>query len=290
MLHLPPLALSVVRLCLWLALLAAVFIPLERLFAVRRQKLARKALWSDLGYYFLNNLLPAAILVFPLSAVAWIAHHYVPYRLHIAMASMPTWARIVAILAVGEFGFYWAHRWSHQNRFLWRFHAVHHSAEEIDWLVNSRAHPFDMVFTRFFGLAPLMLLGLGLDQRAGQSPDPATLVVAIIGTVWVFFIHANVRWRFGWLEWVVSTPGFHHWHHTNDEHRDKNFASFLPVMDILFGTYHAPRRAWPERYGIDAPMAPGMAGQLIDPLLGAKRGAPATPPTDVLPQARSLVS
>jgi sterol desaturase/sphingolipid hydroxylase (fatty acid hydroxylase superfamily) len=265
--QLPPFALSAIKLGLWLILLGVVFVPLERLFAVRRQKIARKAIWTDIGYYFLNNLALAAILALPLSLVAWAGHHYAPYRLREAAASMPLWARLIATLVVGEIGFYWGHRWSHKSAFLWRFHAVHHSAEEIDWLVNTRAHPFDMAFTRLCGLLPIVMLGL--DRPAGPTAGLATAAVAITGTIWVFFIHANLRWRFGWLEWVVSTPAFHHWHHTNDQHRDRNFASLLPWIDILFGTHYMPRRAWPSQYGVDAPISPRMAGQLLNPLIEA---------------------
>jgi len=87
----------------------------------------------------------------------------------------------VLALMVGEFGFYWGHCWSHQIPFFWRFHSIHQEAEEIDWLVNTHAHPIDIVF--------------------------------------------------------VSTPAFHHWHHTRDEHINKNYASMLPIMDKLFGTW-----------------------------------------------------
>ena len=98
--------------------------------------------------------------------------------------------------------------------------------------------------------------------------DLVPILYALVGTVWSFFIHANVRWRFGWLEWLVSTPAFHHWHHTRDgpEYINKNYAAIFPWVDKLFGTFYLPKKQWPVKYGIDAPMAPGLAGQLLQPL------------------------
>ncbi len=69
-----------------------------------------------------------------------------------------------------------------------------------------------MVFGRFCGLVPIYVLGLG--GPVGPSGSLVPVLVALIGMVWGFFIHANLRWRFGPLEWLISTPAFHHWHHT----------------------------------------------------------------------------
>ena len=141
----------------------------------------------------------------------------------------------------------------------------------MDFLVNSRAHPVDMVFTRLCGLIPLYVVGLA-GPGAGGSAVPALVVV--IGTLWGFFIHANLRWRLGPLEWLAATPAFHHWHHTRTDHIDRNYASMLPVMDRVFGTYYLPRQ-WPDAYGTETPMPPSLGGQLIAPW---RAGSPATPP------------
>jgi sterol desaturase/sphingolipid hydroxylase (fatty acid hydroxylase superfamily) len=110
---------------------------------------------------------------------------------------------------------------------------------------------------------------LGLAQTTGARFDPTVALLMIIGTLWTFFIHANVRCRLGPLEWLVSSPAFHHWHHTNDEHRDRNFASIFPVIDRVFGTAWLPRH-WPPVYGIDAPVSPTLVGQLLEPLKGER--------------------
>jgi len=173
---------------------------------------------------------------------------------------------------LGEATYYWGHRAMHQIPLLWRFHAVHHAAEEVDWLVSTRAHPVDIALGHLCGLVPLYAFGLA--QPLGHSTDIAPLLFVVIGMAWGFFIHANLNWRFGWLERLVSTPAFHHWHHTRADHVDRNFASLLPFMDLAFGTYYLPRHL-PAEYGVRDPIATDMAGQLIEPF--GPRPAPAGP-------------
>jgi sterol desaturase/sphingolipid hydroxylase (fatty acid hydroxylase superfamily) len=271
---LPPFAVNIVRLIVWLFLLMLIFAPLERLFAIRPQNIFRKNFLVDMGYYFLNGILPKALLVFPVAAIAWAMHRLVPGAVHEWTASLPMSARLIAALVVGELGFYWGHRWTHEIPLLWRFHSIHHSAEEMDWIVSSRAHPLDIVFVRLCGFVPLYAVGLAQPAAGGQL-DVVTLFVLLVGTMWGYFIHANLRWRFGWLSVLISTPAFHHWHHTNDEHVDKNYASMLPIMDILFGSWYMPKKLWPPKYGISTPMPPGLDGQLIHPFLPQRESAPA---------------
>lgn len=263
----PAFFLEVFRLTVWLALLAAIFVPLERLFGVERQRVFRKEFAVDLGYFFINGLVASTAVAFPLALAAAAAHRFMPWTLLHAIASVPFWPKLVIAILVAETGFYWGHRLTHEIPFLWRFHAVHHSAEELDYLSSTRAHPIDIVFTRLCGYVPLYVFGL-----AQGSAAPALIV--IIGTIWSFFIHANVRFRFGWLEWVIATPGFHRWHHTNDALRDRNYAPLLPLLDVIFGTLHLPK-SWPTCYGIDAEMPPSLTGQLLQPLIpGERRPAP----------------
>ena len=263
----PPFMLTVIKLCIWLALLSVIFVPLERIWALRRQKVSRKAFWTDLIYYFGNSILPNMALVFPVAVLASVAHRIIPGGWHALVASMPLWARLTAIFVVGEIGFYWGHRMSHEIPFLWRFHAVHHSAEEIDWLVNTRAHPVDIVIGRFCGFVPLYLLGLAQPTR--NAADLWPLLLTLAGTIWGFFVHSNLRWRFGPLEWLIATPGFHHWHHTHTDHRDRNYAAMLPWIDRIFGSYYVPKKQWPERYGTDTPVSPNIVLQLVHPFLAS---------------------
>ena len=265
----PELLSSVGRLTVWLVLLVSIFVPLERLLALHPAKIWRKQVGVDLAWYFINSLLPAAIIAIPLAILAKLLLNFNPFGFYSIVATWPIWLKMLVALFVNDLGAYWGHRASHAFPVLWRFHAVHHSAEHMDWLVNTRAHPFDMVFTRLSGLAPVYLLGLA--QSKGNHGDTAVAVVTILGTIWSFFIHSNIRLRLGPLEWLISTPAFHHWHHTNDEHHNRNFAAIFPVIDRVFGTSWLPKH-WPPEYGIDAKTSQTLSGQFLDPLT-AKRKA-----------------
>lgn len=259
--HLPGLAVDVLRLSLWLVLLAVLFVPLERCFGERHVGRPRTELFSDLGFYFISSLLPAALLAVPLALVAVAGQRFLPDAVPATLGALPLWAKLLLGLFIGEVGTYWGHRLSHESPWLWRYHAVHHSTEQLYFLANTRTHPVDMVVTRLFGLTPLYLLGLAGPGAAGSA---APVLLLLIGTVWGFFIHANLRWRFGPLEWLVATPAFHHWHHSKFEHINRNYASTLPVLDRLFGTHHLPAE-WPASCGIEAPMPASLAGQLLAP-------------------------
>lgn len=270
--NLPGIVVDVLRLSLWLVLLAVLFVPLERFFGERHAGRSRTELWSDLGFYFISSLLPAALLAVPLALVAVAGQRWLPDAIPATLSILPLWGKLVLGMLIGEVGTYWGHRLSHEIPWLWRYHAVHHSTEQLYFLANTRTHPVDMVVTRLFGLTPLYLLGLAGPGVAG-SAVPALLL--LIGTIWGFFIHANLRWRFGPLEWLVATPAFHHWHHSKFEHINRNYASTLPLLDRLFGTYHLPR-AWPAECGIEAPMPKTLTGQLAAPFRHTgKREVPA---------------
>jgi len=269
--HLLPGLTSIARQCAWLLLLAIVFVPLERLFALHPRKFFCKPLGQDVGYYFISSLVPSLLLALPLSMVAVGAHALVPYRMQAAVAAWPLWQRIVVGFFVGEIGFYWGHRWVHQISFLWRFHSVHHSAKHVYFLTSARAHPVDNVFIRLCGLVPAYVFGVASPLTPSGNLVP--IMIVIVATMWGFFIHSNVRWRLGPLEWLIATPGFHHWHHTLGGERDRNFASMLPLMDWMFGTLHLPRNQWPAAYGIEATLPPSLAGQLMYPLLPQRADA-----------------
>ena len=145
------------------------------------------------------------------------------------------------MVLVADLTQYWVHRTFHTVGFLWPFHAIHHSVEEMDWLAGSRLHLVDVILTRGLTYIPIFVLGFS---------RPALLVYVFLVAAQATFIHANVRWTLTPLRRLVATPAFHHWHHSADEAaRDKNFAIHTPLWDLVFGTYYLPNH-WPTRYGL----------------------------------------
>jgi len=245
-----------------LLVLGMIFMPVEALFWLRRQKVLRHGWQIDLKHFFVSHagvqLLSFAALIPAQMLFSWA----VQPDFQRVIAAQPLWLQFIEMIALVDLATYWIHRAFHQIPWLWRFHAIHHSSTEMDWLAGSRIHPVDALLTRAVAFIPVFVLGFA----------PAALYSYLVFVSFhAVFIHANVRWRFPVLRWMLSTPQFHHWHHTCDaEGLDKNFAQFLPLWDRLFATVHLPH-GWPRRYGIDHFQAPqSYLEQLASPFRSRK--------------------
>jgi lathosterol oxidase len=244
---------------------SAVYVPLERLFARDpSQPIVRRGFGTDLTYFFVSSLLVQITTLLTMKPAMVFFAWARPDALAAWVAELPFLVQVPALLFVADVTQYWVHRAFHRIPWLWRFHAIHHSAECMDWLAGSRLHLVDAVATRAITYVPIYLLGFG---------EPALFAYVLWVVVQATFIHANVRWELRPLRNLLATPAFHHWHHSAEpEAVDKNFAVHLPVLDRLFGTYHLPDR-WPKSYGLvgDA-VPPGYVRQMTYPF--RHQGAP----------------
>ncbi len=258
-----------------LIVFSAVFIPLEKMFGrLDHGGVFRKGWGVDLTYFFVAALM-VQITVFltlkPAVALFWWA--VIP-GLQAAVKSQPYWLQFLEIMLIADLVQYWVHRTFHEVSWLWKFHAVHHSAEVMDWMAGNRLHVVDLAITRSLIYLPSFLLGFA---------DPPMYAYIVFVAVQSVFIHANLNLDLGWLGYVIAGPRFHHWHHgCEKEAIDKNFAVHFPFIDMLFGTFHLPPGRWPAQYGVHNNDVPdSYLGQLAYPFLPSKKEPP--PPTAAMP-------
>lgn len=250
-----------------LPLLGLAFTLLAHLWPVAPHQRLLRPLWlTDLGYWLLSPLLGRGAvriaLILVLAPVVFLLYRTLdPDRLQGfgPLAAQPLPLQAIEVLLLADLAGYWSHRLFH-GRQLWRFHAVHHSARELDWLAAARVHPLNELGSRILATVPLVALGFHPLVLAGYAP---------FLTLYAVFLHANLNWDFGPLRAVIASPVFHRWHHSRDTAaRDRNFAGFFPFWDILFGTYHMPRGQRPSELGIDEPMPASLWRQLLYPFKG----------------------
>lgn len=243
-----------------LFLLALAFVPIERLFPRRPDQGVFRPGWTtDLAHFGASHALVQAMSFLVLLPATALLGLWQPAGLQAAVRSWPAWLQLPACVLVADLAQYAVHRLFHGVPLLWRFHAVHHSSEALDWLAGSRLHLVDALVTRSLVLVPLVLLGFS---------SSALLAYLVFVSFHAVLVHANLRFRLQALEPFLVTPRFHHWHHAAEpEARDRNFAVHLPWIDRLFGTRLLPEDgAWPARYGLDGrPVPPGWLGQLAFP-------------------------
>jgi sterol desaturase/sphingolipid hydroxylase (fatty acid hydroxylase superfamily) len=240
-----------------LVLAAAVFMPFERLAGLHTaQPVFRRGWAMDALTGLMNGLLLYGALLIALGALDAAAAAAAPQLRH-WIATRPLLAQGVLAVVLGDLGVYAMHRLQHTVPWLWRLHAVHHSAEEMDWLVGFRFHPIDLFLLRVASLGPLVALDVA----------PAAIAIFIAVSAWqAWLVHANVRLRYGPLRWLLVSPEFHHWHHAAErEAHDRNYASLIAAWDVLFGTVHLPSGRQPARYGIDEPVPAGWIGRFFFP-------------------------
>jgi len=247
-----------------LILLGAIFIPLERLFRKNDQTIFRDEWREDLFYFFVGSLFVQALTFLSLTP-AFTILKVTPWAggIRQAIANQPGWLQFVEIMFLTDLVQYWFHRAFHEVPWLWRFHAIHHSAKKMDWIAGSRMHFMEIVLLRAFTTLPMYVMGFA------ESPLYAYIFFVYLMSV---FVHSNIRFHFGFLQYIIATPRYHHWHHgTEAEAIDINYAVHFPILDRVFGTYHLPPDRWPTGYGVtDNSVPSGYLKQFMHPFRRSK--------------------
>ena len=230
-------------------LLGAVFISLlEHYFPNRKA-------WRANSYHILNdvvfmlvvqNLLPKLLgFLLTISLLEFIQsnslsitenwRHYWPH-------DWPIFSQVIAMMVIAEFFRYWIHRLAHNWTPLWQLHAVHHSPHNLYWINVGRFHPLEKSLQYVFDALPFILLGV----------SPAVLAMYFVFyAVNGFFQHCNIVMRLGLLNYLISGPELHRWHHSvKIEESNNNYGNNLIVWDLIFGTWYLPKSRQVDKLGL----------------------------------------
>jgi sterol desaturase/sphingolipid hydroxylase (fatty acid hydroxylase superfamily) len=206
----------------------------------------------------LNRMLEPPVLAGATWAGAWLSRRA---GVGVWPNEWPWLGQLALALLIAEFFEYWFHRLMHENAFLWRFHATHHSAPRLYWLNAVRFHAVDYVAVGIVKLIPLAVLGAGIEVFA---------LVNLFAAVHGAYQHGNVPVRLGPLNWLFSMTELHRWHHSPCvAEANHNYGGNLIFWDLVFGTRYLPAdREPPEYIGIEEmPNFPtGYWQQLLSPL------------------------
>ena len=238
-----------------------VFILIEKMFPLHREQPVFRPGWqTDFTHFIVNHLMVGLALVIVNFAIHRLFGWLVWAPLQKWVGGLPFFAELFLVLLVADLVQYWTHRAYHEIPLLWRLHAVHHSVKSMDWLAGSRQHILELLITRTLVLAPIYVFGF--------SKEVIDAYIVIVGFQAVFN-HANVSVRLGPLRYVIVTPNFHHWHHSQDkEALDRNYAAHFAFLDYAFGTAVKSDREWPEAYGVLGDYVPdGYLKQLAFPFV-----------------------
>ena len=220
-----------------------IFVFIEKLFALRRDQPVFRPEWqTDFHHFIVNHLAVGFVML----ATNLLVHKLFGWAakdgIRAWVQDLPFPIALFLIILVADLVQYWTHRAYHEVPTLWRLHAVHHSVKSMDWLAGSRQHILELIITRTLVLAPIFVLGF--------SKEVIDAYIVVVG-VQAVFNHANVSVRLGPLRYLIVTPNFHHWHHSQDQEAlDKNYAAHFAFLDHLFGTAVQSDRKWPEHYGV----------------------------------------
>jgi sterol desaturase/sphingolipid hydroxylase (fatty acid hydroxylase superfamily) len=159
----------------------------------------------------------------------------------------PLWLRVVAGFVALDLADYVFHRMSHDVRWLWLLHAVHHSDEDVDVSTNLRAHPLHVIATTATKLIVLAAIGIPLWVWLLRE-----LVVMPITQLQHAAVRLPARLE-RLLGYVIVTPAIHQLHHSpRAALNNTNFGGMVPWWDRLFGTYSEPADAPAVEFGLDA--------------------------------------
>jgi sterol desaturase/sphingolipid hydroxylase (fatty acid hydroxylase superfamily) len=216
------------------------------------QKVLRKGFWLDVFYIFFNFFLFSLIGYNALSNIgvnlfndvlAWFG---ISNIVAIELQSMPVWSQLLIMFVVADFIQWFVHVQLHKQPWLWKFHKVHHSVQEMGFAAHFRFHFMETIIYKSVQYIPLAMIGFGIEQF---------FVVHMFSVFIGHLNHANLPWNYGWLGYIFNNPKMHIWHHSKalpDSHSyGMNFGISLSIWDYIFKTAYIPKEGKNIKLGFE---------------------------------------
>lgn len=201
----------------------------------------------DALYYLFFVVGRGGLLTFlvPIGVLHWLVVPHLPVLLHPHSWLEPGLLATVVLaggtLVLGDFMQYWTHRFMHRSRFFWRFHAVHHAADEMTLLTGNRITLTERAIEDLTRISVLLVLGLGGETGGDAAIGQGAVILVVVYTLRFGDIiqHSNLGWTYGRLGFLLASPVNHRFHHSVQRvDHDSNYGNLLSAWDHLFGTYN----------------------------------------------------
>ncbi len=237
----------------WLLAVSLFFFLLETGLPWRRKQATfRKDFWLDFFYMFFNFFLFSLVIYSAVSNVVvelfndLLGIFGITNLVALELGSWPVWAQLLSLFVIRDFIQWNVHRLLHRVPWLWEFHKVHHSVEEMGFAAHLRFHWMENVVYKVIEYVPLAMIGFGIDDF---------FIVHIFTLAVGHFNHSNIRVPLGPLKYILNNPQMHIWHHAMEWPSDKkygiNFGLTLSLWDYLFGTAEIPHDGRDIELGFD---------------------------------------
>lgn len=228
----------------WMLTLASLlFLGLEALKPWRKgQPLIRKDFWLDLFYMYFNFFLFSWGIFEAGKNVVTEAFHDLQLALGFDLIGLinvsywPVWLQLLVFFVLRDFIQWNVHRALHRYEWLWKFHKVHHSVEEMGFSAHLRYHWMENVVYGVVQYLPLAMIGFNLEHAFWVY-----LATTLIG----HWNHTNFTFNIGFLKYIFNNPEMHIWHHAYHLSKERpngvNFGLSLSIWDYLFRTNYIPK-------------------------------------------------
>ncbi len=234
----------------YLILLSLIVWGLEIMFPWRKhQSKFRKDFWLDAFYMFFNFYIFKLVIFIAFANVTATFFEGLGIK-SIALfdaSGWSPWLQFAVFFIALDFVQWFTHVMLHKFDFLWQFHKVHHSVEEMGFAAHLRYHWMENVFYTPMKYIMVILIG-------NFNPENAYIIYYISIAIG-HLNHANINLSYGPLKYILNNPAMHIWHHAYSlpENRRKgvNFGISLSLWDYIFGTSYIPENGRDIRIGFE---------------------------------------